>query len=46
MLEDGDDAVRHVAVQLGFGSAAYFSRFITQHTKLSPTELRRRARKA
>ncbi|MFD0857962.1 AraC family transcriptional regulator [Roseovarius aquimarinus] len=46
MLEDGDDAVRHVAAQLGFGSAAYFSRFIAHHTKLSPSELRRRARKA
>jgi AraC family transcriptional activator of pobA len=45
MLEDGDDAVRHVAAQLGFSSAAYFSRFIAQHTRLSPSELRRRARK-
>ncbi|MEI4263078.1 AraC family transcriptional regulator [Roseovarius sp. D0-M9] len=45
-LEDGSDAVRHVAAQLGFGSAAYFSRFILQHTGLSPSELRRRARKA
>lgn len=43
MLEDGDDAVRHVAAQLGFGSAAYFSRFIAQHTGVSPSELRRRA---
>jgi len=46
MLEDGDDAVRHVAAQLGFGSAAYFSRFVSQHTRLTPSELRRRARKA
>ncbi len=45
MLEDGNDAIRHVAAQLGFGSAAYFSRFITQHTRLSPSELRKRARK-
>jgi AraC family transcriptional activator of pobA len=44
MLEDGDDAVRHVAAQLGFGSAAYFSRFIAQHTGISPSELRRHAR--
>ncbi|MFX0544389.1 helix-turn-helix domain-containing protein [Roseovarius sp. S1116L3] len=46
MLEDGGDAVRHVAAQLGFGSAAYFSRFITQHTGVSPSELRRRAQRA
>ena len=46
MLEDGDDAIRHVAAQLGFGSAAYFSRFIAQHTKASPSALRKRARKA
>lgn len=45
MLEDGDDAMRHVAAQLGFGSAAYFSRFIAQHTGISPSQLRRNARK-
>lgn len=43
-LEDGDDAIRHVAAQLGFGSAAYFSRFIQAHTGLSPSALRRKAR--
>jgi len=46
MLEDGDDAIRHVAAQLGFSSAAYFSRFIAQHTRVSPSELRKRTRKA
>lgn len=46
MLEDGNDAIRHVAAQLGFGSAAYFSRFIAQHTQVSPSELRKRSRKA
>ncbi|PVA12059.1 AraC family transcriptional regulator [Pelagivirga sediminicola] len=44
MLEDGDDAIRHVAAQLGFGSAAYFSRFIQAHTGASPSALRRKAR--
>lgn len=42
-LEDGDDAIRHVAAQLGFGSAAYFSRFIQAHTGASPSALRRKA---
>ncbi len=42
-LEDGADAIRHVAAQLGFGSAAYFSRFIQAHTGLSPSALRRKA---
>lgn len=31
------DAARH----LGFGSAAYFTRFIQQHTQMTPTALRR-----
>ncbi len=43
-LEDGDDAIRHVAAQLGFGSAAYFSRFIQAHTGASPSTLRRKAK--
>ncbi len=45
-LEDGDDAIRHVAAQLGFGSAAYFSRFIQAHTGASPSALRRKAQAA
>ncbi|MCQ0093071.1 helix-turn-helix domain-containing protein [Roseovarius sp. M141] len=46
LLEDGDDAIRHVAAQLGFGSAAYFSRFIQAHTGASPSTLRRKAQAA
>jgi AraC family transcriptional activator of pobA len=46
MLEDGGDTMRQIAAQLGFGSAAYFSRFIAQHTQVSPSELRKRARTA
>ncbi|WP_223421138.1 helix-turn-helix transcriptional regulator [Tateyamaria pelophila] len=33
--------VQDVARFLGFGSAAYFTRFIQQHTKMTPTALRR-----
>ncbi len=44
MLEDGDDAIRHVAVQLGFRSAAYFSRFILHHTGQTPSALRKMAK--
>jgi AraC family transcriptional activator of pobA len=32
-----------IARHLGFGSAAYFTRFIQHHTKSTPTELRRAA---
>jgi AraC family transcriptional activator of pobA len=44
MLEDGTDAVQMIAAQLGFRSAAYFSRFIHHHTGLSPSALRKKAR--
>ncbi|QIE44359.1 helix-turn-helix transcriptional regulator [Pseudohalocynthiibacter aestuariivivens] len=43
MLEDGGDSIRHVAVQLGFRSAAYFSRFILHHTGQTPSALRKSA---
>ncbi|WP_238987399.1 AraC family transcriptional regulator [Roseovarius dicentrarchi] len=46
LLEDGEDAILHVAARLGFGSAAYFSRFIHAHTGLSPSALRRKAQAA
>lgn len=46
MLAGSGDSIRHVAVQLGFRSAAYFSRFILHHTGATPSELRRRARAA
>ena len=45
MLTGSRDAIRHVAAQLGFRSAAYFSRFILHHTGCSPSDLRRNARK-
>ncbi|WP_259400505.1 AraC family transcriptional regulator [Roseovarius sp. SCSIO 43702] len=43
-LEDGEMPVAHVAASLGFGSAAYFSRFIQHHTGKTPTALRKAAR--
>ncbi|MDT8327100.1 MAG: helix-turn-helix domain-containing protein [Roseovarius sp.] len=43
LLEDGDMPIGQVAATLGFGSAAYFSRFVLQHTGLSPSALRARA---
>ena len=43
MLESGHDSIRHVAVQLGFRSAAYFSRFILHHTGQTPSALRKGA---
>ncbi|RKF15455.1 AraC family transcriptional regulator [Roseovarius spongiae] len=45
MIEDGGDSIRHVAVQLGFNSAAYFSRFILHHTGETPSTLRKQAQK-
>src|SRR6056297_3718473 len=44
LIEDGEDPIRHVAAQLGFASAAYFSRFVLHHTGQSPSALRKRAR--
>lgn len=46
MLEEGSDSIRHVAVQLGFRSAAYFSRFILHHTGQTPSALRKAAQGA
>ena len=43
MLETSQDAIRLIAAQLGFRSAAYFSRFILQHTGHSPSALRKAA---
>lgn len=42
-LERGELPLRHIAAELGFNSAAYFSRFVQHHTGLSPTALRKRA---
>lgn len=41
MLADTNLPVQDIARQLGFGSAAYFSRFIQRHTGQPPTALRR-----
>ena len=38
-------AIRDIASQLGFGSAAYFTRFISQHTGQTPSTLRKAARR-
>ena len=42
MLERGSLPVSQIAAELGFNSAAYFSRYIQQHCGMSPSELRRR----
>lgn len=46
LLERGDRPVSQIAGELGFNSAAYFSRFVQHHTGLSPSALRKRARAA
>lgn len=43
MLEDSELPVGRIASNLGFGSAAYFSRFILHHTGQSPSALRNKA---
>lgn len=43
MLETGDRPIGQIAASLGFGSAAYFSRFILHHTGQSPSALRGKA---
>ncbi len=40
-----DKPMREIAEALGFGSAAYFTRFITQHTGETPSALRKMAQK-
>lgn len=40
-LEESTVPVQDVARFLGFGSAAYFTRFIQHHTQMTPTALRR-----
>lgn len=44
-IERTDLPFQVIAADLGFGSAAYFTRFVQTHTKQSPTALRRAARK-
>ena len=41
LLETTDHPANRVAAMLGFRSAAYFSRFVLQHTGKSPTALRK-----
>lgn len=43
-LESGTRPIGQIAASLGFGSAAYFSRFILRHTGQSPSALRAGAR--
>ncbi len=45
-LADGTDPIRLIASQLGFASAAYFSRFMLHHTGHSPSDLRKMALKS
>jgi len=40
LLESTPHPARNIAQHLGFGSAAYFTRFMQQHTGLSPSQLR------
>ncbi|MCZ7675912.1 MAG: helix-turn-helix domain-containing protein [Roseovarius sp.] len=40
LLETTDHPANRIAAMLGFRSAAYFSRFVLQHTGLTPTALR------
>lgn len=43
LLETTDHPANRVAAMLGFKSAAYFSRFVLQHTGQTPTALRKSA---
>lgn len=43
LIEMSQTPLKQISDTLGFGSPAYFSRFVLQHTGLSPSELRRRA---
>lgn len=46
LLETTDHPANRVAAMLGFKSAAYFSRFVLQHTGQTPTGLRKSRSKA
>lgn len=41
-LVDDHQSAKSIACDLNFGSAAYFTRFIQQHTGLTPTQFRQR----
>jgi AraC family transcriptional activator of pobA len=40
LLEETKEPAQNIARFLGFGSAAYFTRFIQQHTGQTPSKLR------
>ena len=44
LLEDTDQPIRQIAKDLGFGSAAYFTRAFGQRIGLTPSEARRQGR--
>lgn len=44
LLTYSDAPIQDIASRLGFGSPAYFTRFISQHTGLTPSRLRKAAR--
>jgi AraC family transcriptional activator of pobA len=46
LIETTDTSLKQISEGLGFGSPAYFSRFITQHTGKTPSDLRKSARQA
>ena len=46
LLETTDHPANRIAAMLGFKSAAYFSRFVLQHTGQTPTALRKSAPKS
>ncbi len=46
LLETTDHPARNIAKHLGFGSAAYFTRFMQNHTGDSPSQLRSPAHKS
>lgn len=43
-LETSSDSIKQIAESLGFGSAAYFTRFIQQHCGTTPSNLRNNVR--
>ncbi|WP_299150016.1 AraC family transcriptional regulator [uncultured Tateyamaria sp.] len=43
-LIESDGAIQDVARHLGFGSAAYFTRFMQQHTGMTPSAVRQKGR--
>lgn len=44
LLVSSDMTMRDISERIGFGSPAYFTRFITQHTGVTPSMLRKSAR--